>query len=156
MTNAIVSLLANYMMVLFIMQEVDNNAVKSEVIYFVYDGECPICQMGADLYKIRQSVGELITVDARTEKDHPVMLEVNKARLNLDDGMVIKYNNQLYQGEGALHIMATLGADKGWFNHLNNTLYKSKTLAKVSYPFMKGARNIALKLKGAGKIHNLD
>lgn len=128
----------------------------ANLIYFVYDGECPICQMGASLYKVRQSVGELKTVDARTEKDHPVMQEVNQARLNLDEGMVIKYNDQLYQGESALHLMATLGADSGWFNHVNNTLYKSKTLAKLSYPFMKGARNVALKLKGAGKIRNLE
>lgn len=131
-------------------------ATDTNVIYFVYDGECPICQMGADLYKVRQSVGEVKTVDARTEKDHPVMQEVNQAGLNLDEGMVIKYNNQLYQGKEALHIMAILGADSGWFNHVNNTLYKSRTLAKLSYPFMKGARNIALKLKGAGKIHNLE
>lgn len=124
-------------------------------IYFVYDGECPICQMGANLYKVRQSVGELKTIDARTEKDHPVMQEINRANLNLDEGMVIKYNDQLYQGEEALHLMAKLGADSGWFNHINNTLYQSKTLVRISYPFMKGARNIALKLKGAGKIHNL-
>lgn len=138
------------------MQEIDRMATDTNIIYFVYDGECPICQMGADLYKVRQSVGELKTVDARTEKNHLVMQEVNQARLNLDDGMVIKYNDRLYQGEKALHLMATLGADSGWFNHLNNTLYKSKMLAKLSYPFMKGARNIALKLKGAGKIHNLE
>jgi predicted DCC family thiol-disulfide oxidoreductase YuxK len=131
----------------------DNN---TNTIYFVYDGECPICQMGASLYQVRQSVGELKTVNARTEKDHPVMQEINQARLNLDKGMVIKYNNQLYQGAEALQLMATLGADSGWFNHVNNTLYKSKTLAKLSYPFMRGARNVALKLKGAGKIRNLE
>lgn len=128
----------------------------TNVMYFVYDGECPICQMGASLYKVKKSVGELRTVDARIEKDHSVMREVNQARLNLDEGMVIKYNDQLYQGEEALHLMATLGADSGWFNHINNTLYKSRALAKLSYPFMKGARNMALKLKGAGKIHNLE
>ena len=138
------------------MQEIDHMAANTNIIYFVYDGECPICQRGASLYKVRQSVGELKTVDARTEQDHPVMQEVNKARLNLDEGMVIKYNDQLYQGEEALHLMATLGVDSGWFNHVNNTLYKSRTLAKLSYPFMKGARNIALKLKGVGKIHNLE
>lgn len=127
----------------------------SDSIYFVYDGECPICTMGASLYKVRQSVGTLITVDARTEKSHPVMGEVNQAKLNLDEGMVIKYNNQLYQGAKALHIMATLGADIGWFNHVNNTLYRSKILANACYPFMKGARNILLRLKGVAKIDNV-
>ena len=54
------------------MQEFDRMATDTNIIYFVYDGECPICQMGADLYKVRQSVGELKTVDARTEKNHPI------------------------------------------------------------------------------------
>ena len=129
---------------------------NNESIWFVYDGECPICQMGADLYKLRQSVGELHVVDARTEKDHPIMQEINQAGLNLDEGMVIKYSNQLYHGDEALYIMAMLGADEGWFNCVNNTLYKSKILAKLCYPFMKAARNVALKLKGAGKIRNLE
>lgn len=129
---------------------------KHADIYFVYDGQCPICQMGADLYKVRQSVGNLHTIDARTEKEHPVMQEVNQAGLNVDEGMVIKYNGQLYQGEEALHLMAKLGTKSDWFNHLNTLLYRSKILAWLSYPFMKGARNIALKLKGVGKINNLE
>ncbi|MFK7903014.1 MAG: DCC1-like thiol-disulfide oxidoreductase family protein [Nitratireductor sp.] len=129
---------------------------KKEKIWFVYDGECPICQMGADLYKLRQSVGELITVDARMQKDHPVMIQINQAQLNLDQGMVVKYKGALYQGEDALYLMAKLGAEEGWFNRVNNTLYKSKFLVKVSYPFMKSARNMALKFKGADKIRNLE
>ena len=137
------------------MQEIDPMASGTKIIYFVYDGECPICHMGADLYKVRQSVGMLKTVNARIEKDHLVMQEINQARLNLDEGMVIKYNNQLYQGEEALHLMAMIGANSGWFNRFNNALYKSKLLTKLSYPVMKIARSIALKLKGSGKIHNL-
>lgn len=122
-------------------------------IYFVYDGKCPLCQMGASLYKIKQSVGELETIDARSQHDHQIMQEVNEAGLNVDEGMVIKYQDKLYQGEEALHLMATLGADTDLFNKINNQLYKNKTIAKLSYPFMKVARNVALKFKGVGKIN---
>ena len=124
-------------------------------IYFVYDGECPICQMGARMYKLRQAVGTLHTVDARTEKDHPVMQEINAAGLNLDEGMVIKYEDTLYQGRDALVLMAELGADTGSLNRLNNLLFKCKTLATISYPLMKTARRIALCCKGKGLIRNL-
>lgn len=129
--------------------------VSKADIWFVYDGECPICQMGASLFKVRDNVGTLYTVDARTEKDHPVMCEVNDAKLNLDEGMVIKYQGALYQGEDALHLMAKIGAKDMGFNRLNSVLFRSKTLTKLSYPFMRGGRNLALKLKGAGKINNL-
>lgn len=128
---------------------------KSEILYFIYDGQCPLCQMGANFYKIKNHVGTLRTIDARTEKDHPIMKEIYHAQLDLDEGMVIKYKNTLYQGEEALHIMARLGADEGILNRINNRLYQSKTLTKLSYPFMKATRNLALKLKGVSKIQNL-
>lgn len=128
---------------------------KKETIWFVYDGECPICQMGASLYKVRQSVGEIITINGRTETDHPVMIEINDAQLNLDVGMVIKYHDTLYQGAKALHLMANLGADEGYFNRINNKLHRSQFRATICYPFMRAARDLALFLKGAGRINNL-
>lgn len=127
--------------------------MTQEDIWFVYDGECPLCQMGARLYRLRQSVGTLHTVDARTEKDHPVMQEVNHARLNLDEGMVIKYQGVLYQGKEALHVMAQLGGQQGWFNTVNTTLFRSKVMATLCYPSMRAARNMALKIKGVEKIN---
>jgi predicted DCC family thiol-disulfide oxidoreductase YuxK len=127
----------------------------TETIWFVYDGECPICTLGADFYKVRKSVGRVQTVDARTEKDHPVMREVNDAKLNLDEGMVVKYQGRLYQGRDALHLMAQLGATDDMLNAINNTIFKSKALAHWLYPSMKAARNLALKLKGVGRIDNL-
>jgi len=129
---------------------------KVDAIWFVYDGECPICQIGASFYQVRQSIGQLHTVNAREEKQHPIMLEVNRAKLNLDEGMVIKYQDKLYQGQDALHLMAKLGADSGLLNRMNNLLFQSKSLAVLCYPAMKAARNLALKIKGVGRIGNLE
>jgi predicted DCC family thiol-disulfide oxidoreductase YuxK len=128
---------------------------KTDNIWFVYDGECPICTLGATLYKVRQSVGELRVVDARTEKQHPVMQEINAAGLDLDEGMVIKYRDKLYHGKEALLLMANIGADNGLFNKINNWLFHFVPIATLSYPFMKLTRNVAITLKGAGKIKNL-
>lgn len=125
-------------------------------IWFVYDGECPVCQLGAGLFKVRQSVGQLHTVDARSEPDHPVMREINAARLDLDKGMVIKYLDQLYHGPDALALMARLGADEGLFNQINRNLFRSPLMVKLGYPPMRLAREVALRLKGAGRIRNLE
>ena len=129
---------------------------NNDTIWFVYDGECPICQLGAAMFTVKQAVGRVQTINARTEHNHPVMQEVNEAGLDLDAGMVIKYQDRLYQGDEALHIMAQLGADDNLLNAINNRLFKSKGLAKLCYPSMRAARNVALKLKGVGKIRNLD
>ncbi len=125
-------------------------------IWFVFDGECPICQMGANLFKVRKNVGTLHTVDARSEHDHPIMKEVNAAKLNLDAGMVLKYEGKLYQGDEALVLMANIGDARDTFNGVNRALFRSKLLSKLCYPFMKLARDIAITLKGVGKINNLE
>ncbi len=125
-------------------------------IWFVYDGECPICCMGASLYRVRQNVGAFHAVDARTQKDHPVMHEINQAGLSIDEGMVIKYEGQLYHGKRALKLMAQLGADEGWMNRINNRIFQFGRMGDILYPLMKAGRNIALAVKGVGKIRNLD
>lgn len=128
---------------------------QKEDVWFVYDGAYPICNMGADLYRVRQSVGALYSIDARTEKDHPIMQEVNAAGLDLDAGMVIKYEGKLHQGAEALHVMAQLGSGQGWFNRLNNRLFHSRKLAQFCYPALREARNLALRIKRENKIANL-
>ncbi len=132
----------------------DTDAAPEEPLYFVYDGECPICQLGASSYGVRQSVGELVTVDARTEAEHPVMQDVRTAGLNLDEGMVLKYQGRLYQGDDALALMARLGADNNLLNAINNRLFRSPRVASACYPAMRLARRLALKLKGVGPLHH--
>ena len=124
-------------------------------IWFVYDGECPICQMANSLYKVKKNVGKLHTVDARTDLQHPIMQDINLERLNLDEGMVIKYRNKLYQGQAALQIMATLGANEGFYNKTSNLLFRSNILSTLSYPLLRATRNLALVLLGKKKIENL-
>lgn len=124
-------------------------------IWFVYDGECPICRTAARAFAVREAVGRLHTVNARTEKNHPVVQQVKAAALDLDEGMVVSYGGQLYHGKDALHIMALIGSDRGWFNRMNAVLFRSKPIAAFAYPFMKGVRNAAITLNGAGKIRNL-
>lgn len=127
----------------------------AEAIWFVYDGACPICQTGACYYRPRPSAGRLHVVDGRTEKEHPVVKEIKEAGLDLDEGMVIKYRGRLYHGRKALHLMATLGEDMSFFNKVNNRLFRSAWRTDILYPYLKAARNLALKVKGIGKIRNL-
>ena len=76
-------------------------------VWLVYDGECPICRPTANALKIRAAAGELILVNARSA--HPILQELKRARLNLDEGMVVKINNTLYHGAEAQHVLAMIG-----------------------------------------------
>lgn len=128
--------------------------MKSDM-WFVYDGECPICQLGASYYRFRQSIGTLHTLDARTNKDHPLIQEINRAGLDMDQGMVIKFDGKLYHGPQAWQRMAELGEPADWFNKANRP-FRNPWLARCMYPLMKAGRNLALAIKRKGKIRNLE
>ena len=122
-------------------------------IWFVYDGDCPLCRSAAKALKIQESVGPLHLLDAREAAGHPLMAEIRAAQLDLDEGMVIKYSGQLYHGAAALMLMALLGSDYGWFNKVNAALFKSKACARICYPVLRGGRNLLLKILGVQKIN---
>lgn len=124
-------------------------------VWFAYDGECPICSYAAHTLRIRKSVGNLHLVNARESQDHPLVREITALGLNLDDGMVLKFGSRCYHGRDALHMMALLGSPIGWFNRANALLFRSRLLAKLLYPPMRGTRNLLLRLHGTQQIHNL-
>ncbi len=124
-------------------------------VWFIYDGECPLCKVAAHALRIREAVGVLHLVNAR-EKEHIALLEDIRARgLNLDDGMVIQFQDRYYHGADALHIIALLCTKHGWFNRLMALLFRSALLAKLCYPFMRACRNGLLWLRGATPLNNL-
>jgi predicted DCC family thiol-disulfide oxidoreductase YuxK len=124
-------------------------------IWFVYDGDCPICSAAANALEIRKSVGQLYLVDARVETSHPLIQEIKDRQLDLDEGMVLKYAGNYYHGRDALHMMALLGSSRGWFNRANALLFRSRLVARICYPVMRAVRNTLLRLKGVRRIRNL-
>lgn len=124
-------------------------------VYFVYDGDCPICNVAANALRIQHDVGPLLLVNARTQDKHPLLDEINALKLNLDEGMVIKFKDRFYHGADALHLMALIGSGQGWFNRMNAFLYRSKTIASIVYPSMRATRNALLRMKGIPPVNNL-
>ena len=49
--------------------------MNNNIIYLIYDGECPICNYTAKVIKLRQAVGKLEIINARIK--HPLIDEVN-------------------------------------------------------------------------------
>jgi predicted DCC family thiol-disulfide oxidoreductase YuxK len=124
-------------------------------VWFVYDGACPLCTFGSNHWRVQEAVGTLHILDARENRMHPLLQEINARKINLDEGMVIKFQDNYYHGVDALHVMALLGTRVGWFNRMNAHLFRSRRISRLCYPFMRAARRIALVLKGAPLIHNL-
>lgn len=103
------------------------------------------------MIKIKQSVGAFHVINARTP--HPILEEIKQHKLDLNEGLIVKYQEQFYHGPDALHLLGMIGSDQDWFNRLNVRLFShSKWLAKIVYPLMKTLRNIALFLKGKSRL----
>ncbi len=128
--------------------------MTNQSIYLIYDGECPLCNTSAKALKIRKAVGTLHLINAR--ENHPIMQEINSANLNIDKGMVVKFNDTLYHGAEAQHILAIIGSDNDFFNRINVWLFRSKTRAHLLYPIFRTFRNILLWLNKTSKVNNLD
>lgn len=124
-------------------------------IWFVYDGECPLCKSAALALKIKQDYGQLHLLNARESSGHELIQEINQRRLDLDEGMVIYDGVYFHHGKGALTFMARYSDSKGLFNLFIKTFFRSGILAQIAYPWMRGTRNFLLRLKGVGRVDNL-
>lgn len=125
-------------------------------IWFIYDGECPICNHAANALRVKQRYGSLSTLNAREAIGDPLLDEINKRGLDLDEGMVIYIDGQFYHGKEALKFIAKYGETKNFFMTIFKGLFWSDTLSQLMYPWMRGARNWLIKRKSVKRIDNLN
>lgn len=124
-------------------------------IWFVYDGECPLCTNAAMALRIKQQYGKLHLLNAREASDDSLIREITARGLDLDQGMVIWADGRFYHGKDALVFMAEYADDKGLFNRFNKLLFRSNTVANICYPAMRAVRNYLLRRCKVAPIDNL-
>ena len=122
-------------------------------VWLVYDGECPVCNAYCRYARIRDAVGRLHLVDAR--QPGPLMDEITAAGLDIDQGMVVKFNDVMYYGPEAIRVLTLLSTRSGLFNRISHAFFGSTRRAGFFYPLGKAFRNLVLKLLGIGYIENL-
>lgn len=89
--------------------------------------------------KLKNQLAPSIWSMCASRNSHPVLKKIYQAKLNSDEGTVIKFQEKLFQGKNALHMMAMLGSDEDILNRIHNNLFRSKFLATTLYPFMRAA-----------------
>lgn len=116
---------------------------ETNTLYLIYDGECILCNACAKLIKIKKSVGHLEIINARSP--HPLVNEVLNAGYNLNEGIIVKFNDQFYYGTDAVNLLALIGSPADIFNKINVALFKSTILSKIFYPIFKLIRTLLLR-----------
>ena len=118
---------------------------KKDIIYLIYDGNCILCSKCAIALRIKKSVGNLQLINARTR--HPLINEAINKGYDLDEGMIVKYDNKYYHGADAVHILALLSSPINLFNKLNAFIFKSTILSAIFYPVFKFVRLLLLMIR---------
>ncbi len=126
-------------------------------VWFVYDGECPLCRSAAHALRIKKDYGDLHLVNAREARaDDLLIKKINAQGLDLDEGMVIYADDRFHHGQDALRFMARYSDAKNAFSMFCKSLFWSRSLSALTYPWMRGVRNWLLRRKRVGRIDNLE
>jgi len=127
--------------------------MKNKQIFLIYDEECPMCDNYCRMVNIRESVGELILVNAREESQ--LLTAITQRGLNIDQGMVLVVNDNFYYAGQAINMLSLMSSRNGQFNQLNYWVFRSKRVSRILYPILRSCRNLVLKLLDKTKINNL-
>lgn len=118
--------------------------------WIIYDGECPFCSTYVKLIHLKKTAGHIRIIDART---NPPELELLKEKnLNINQGMAIFLNSQLYFGADCINRLALLSSPIGSFNKLNYYAFKIPQVSRILYPILRVGRNVVIHLLGKGFI----
>ena len=127
--------------------------MANDAFLLVYDKECPVCHAYCQQVRIDESAGELMVVDARAQSQ--IVREITARGLDIDQGMVLTRNGELYYGPDAIHQLSLLSDRRNMFNRLNHWIFRSEARSRVLYPILRDLRNLLLKILGRTKINNL-
>lgn len=116
----------------------------------LYDGECPFCNAYVRMLRLREAVGRVELVNARS--DSAYRREVVRQGLELDEGMAALFGGRWYHGAEAMSLLSAMSTRSGIFNGLAARILKSPGRAAMLYPALRACRNLTLRLLGRRKI----
>jgi predicted DCC family thiol-disulfide oxidoreductase YuxK len=116
----------------------------------IYDGDCPFCSRYVSLLRLRKSLGSVTLLNARD--GGPLVDAVRGLGFDLDEGMVLVMNGEIFHGADCLHRLALLTTSSGAFNRLNAWMFRSRVASQLLYPVLRAGRNAALSVLGREKI----
>jgi predicted DCC family thiol-disulfide oxidoreductase YuxK len=116
----------------------------------IYDGACIFCDAYVRLLSLREAVGPVELIDARS--GDPRLRAYESAGYDLNEGMLFEYNGTVYFGADAIHVLDTLLTSVSTFNRSNGALLSKQLVARFFYPMFKFCSTITLKLRRVPKV----
>lgn len=123
---------------------------KGDGAVVIYDGQCPFCSSYVRLLRLREAVGPVELIDARSS--NPEVEFAVRAGFDLDEGMVLKYGGRLYHGAECLNMLSLLSSRSTTMNRILAVAFAKPAVARVAYPVLRAGRNLTLKLLGRDRV----
>jgi predicted DCC family thiol-disulfide oxidoreductase YuxK len=126
------------------------NELRDDSLVIVYDGKCPFCTNYVRLMTLRQAIGHVDVVDARS--DAVVVDDLRSKGYDLDEGMAALYGGKVYYGADAVSVISLLSGDGKWVAKSLARLLRDSRRARFLYPLMKLGRRLVLSVLGIPNI----
>ena len=112
----------------------------------VYDGGCPFCKAFALRTELKGGIPDLLIRDGRLENG--LRNDLRQRGFNLSDGAVLMDGDQIWHGSEAISILCSELKPSDPLLALLNGLFRNSKRARLFYPGLLAARQLALTLKG--------
>ncbi|MCZ4089179.1 DCC1-like thiol-disulfide oxidoreductase family protein [Sinorhizobium psoraleae] len=112
----------------------------------VYDGDCVFCQSYVRFMRLRETVGAVELVDARS--GDPRVATFQRQGYDLNEGMLFVFDDRVYHGDEAVNLLAILSSSSSLFGWFNRAVLSNKTAARLIYPVLKFGRRVTLRMRG--------
>ena len=118
----------------------------SQPALIIYDGECIFCQHYVRFLRLRETVGPVELIDARSGDER--VKQYARAGYDLNEGMLFVLDGRVYHGSDAVHVLATLSSPATAFNKVNSWLFRAPLVSRLVYPVLKLGRRATLFVRG--------
>ncbi|MCB2073699.1 MAG: DUF393 domain-containing protein [Novosphingobium sp.] len=115
---------------------------ERETSLIIYDGQCVFCSNYVRFMRLRDTVGHVELIDARTQD--PRIGEYWSQGYDLNEGMLFVHRGIVLFGADAIHALAGLSSTSAFLSRLNRLIFSNRFVARALYPFMKLGRRVTL------------
>ena len=116
----------------------------------VYDGACFFCENYTALVSLREEIGPVELLDARS--GDPRVDALWRQGYDLNAGMVFMHDGQIHHGHEATRQLALLSNSSTLFGRFNRLALSHPLMARMTYPLLKLGRLASLKIRKKGLL----
>jgi predicted DCC family thiol-disulfide oxidoreductase YuxK len=120
-------------------------------VSIVYDEACPVCRNIVHAARLRERTARLELIDARTQRVDAVQGR-DLSRLDFDRAFAVLVDGEIFYAASGARALALLTEPTGIAFRIFRLLAASDASSRLSYPLMRGARAVLLKLLRIGPI----